>query len=546
LKKFILIIFIAALSAVSSYAQVAPVLIKMDTVLTNTAGTKTFYLKNLTSKVMHINNVRSVTSKFYFTVSSFSINPNDSVQVTVYFKTNQNITYKDFLIFETTGGHFPLVNYSLATAKYPESYYSFSQGLFDEALKTAIRTYTTTGYISLGYNTARDKMFETVDDYNNDDTIECVYIGRKIKAATRTEAQNQNFNTEHTLPQSNFNEAEPMRSDLFHLYPTDNTPNNYRSNYNFGHVVANITYENNGSKLGKDSTGATVFEPRDVHKGNVARSLFYFVTKYGNSNNYLTLKEENTLRWWNYLDTVNARERTRNVRIKSFQNVFNPFIDHPELAERITSFYTTGNAAPKGKISAAPWNVVYDTTRSGDTSSYYVAIMNYGNATLTVSSVTSNSTAFVVESSPASIAAGELAYAKVKFKPTSPFTLYSGTLTIANSDLVKTVTLTGVSGQTLGIEQLGSTVPSSYSLNQNYPNPFNPETNIEFSLPKSSFVNLSVFDISGKLVSTLVESSLSAGKYNYRFTSEGLSSGVYFYKLVAGDFMDVKRLMIVK
>ena len=546
MKKFILIIFIVALSAASGFSQTVPALIKMDTVVTNSVGTKTFYLKNPTSLQMHITNIRTVTSKFYFTINSLTINPFDSVQVTVYFRTNQNITYRDFLIFETTGGHFPLINYSLATAKYPESYYSFSQGLFDEALKTAIRTYTTTGFISLGYNTARDKMFETVDDYNNDDTIECVYIGRKIKAANRTEAQNQNFNTEHTLPQSFFNEAEPMRSDLYHLYPTDNTPNNYRSNYNFGHVVSNITYENNGSKLGKDSTGQIVFEPRDVHKGNVARSLFYFVTKYGNPESYLTLKEETVLRWWNVSDTVDARERTRNIRIKSFQNVFNPFIDHPELAERITSFYTTANATPKGKISAAPWSVYYDTTKAGDTSSYYVAIMNYGNAALTISSVTSSSKAFIVESVPSTISAGELAYAKVKFKPTAPYTVYNGVLTIANSDSVKTVLLKGVSGQTLGIEQIGSKVPTEYTLEQNYPNPFNPQTNIEFGIPKASFVNLSVYNISGKKVASLYENNLAAGRYSFRFMSDGLSSGIYFYKLTAGDFSEVKRMIVVK
>lgn len=523
-----------------------PVLIKLDTVLTSTTGSKTFYLKNTTAKAIHINNIRTVTSKFYFTINSLDINPNDSALVTVYFKTNQNITYNDFLIFETQGGHFPLIDYSLATAKYPESYYSFSQGLFDEALKTAIRTYTTTGFISLGYNTARDKMFETVDDYNNDDTIECVYIGRKIKAATRTEAQNQNFNTEHTLPQSFFNEAEPMRSDLFHLYPTDNTPNNYRSNYNFGYVVSDITYENNGSKLGKDFENQIVFEPRDVHKGNVARSLFYFVTKYGNPENYLALKEENVLRQWNVFDTVNARERTRNIRIKSFQNVFNPFIDHPELADRIKSFYTTGNTTAKGRIAAAPRAITYDTTFAGDTNSYYLAIMNYGTALLTINSIVSNSDKFVVEFVPSSIGTGMLAYAKIKFKPTAAYTSYSGILTITNSDSNITVNMTGISKQTLGIEPIGNSIPTEYNLTQNYPNPFNPETNIKFSLPKSSFVNLSVYDLSGKKVSSLIESNLSSGEYSIQFNASNLSSGVYFYKLTTEEYSNVKRMTVIK
>lgn len=104
-----------------------------------------------------------------------------------------------------------------------------------------------------------------------------------------------------------------------------------------------------------------------------------------------------------------------------------------------------------------------------------------------------------------------------------------------------TVTVTPVSGISNNSE-----IPSEFSLSQNYPNPFNPSTNISFSLPKSEFVNLSVYDLSGKLVDELVNSNLEAGKYTTNWSASDLSSGVYFYKITAGDFVDVKKLTLIK
>ncbi len=446
LKSLFIIVTVFFCLKVSN-SQPAPFTIYLDTTVTNAQASKSFYIKNPSNKILNITAIRTLTQKFYFGINTLNINPYDSALVTVYFKTNQNVTYRNFLIFENTTLNYPIVYYSLATAKYPEAIYSFSQNLYDEALKTGIRTYTSTGYVSLGYDVARDNMFATIDKYLTNDTIECVYIGRKIRAVNRTEAQNQNFNTEHTYPQSFFSESEPMKSDLYHLYPTDATPNNYRANYDFGIVVSNITYNNGGSKLGQNSSGSIVFEPRDVHKGNVARSLFYFVVKYNSVSpgGFMDLVQENVLRQWNVFDTVDNNEHLRNNRIAALEHVRNPFIDHPELIDRIKSTFTIANTTPAPKVSAAPFNVTYDTLRSNDTSSYYVALMNYGTAGLTVNSVTSNISQFIVESFPTSVPQAELRYIKVKFHPSAINQTYSGTLTISNSDSTIIVNLIGFS-----------------------------------------------------------------------------------------------------
>ncbi|MBN1634547.1 MAG: endonuclease [Ignavibacteria bacterium] len=527
------------------FAQYSPQLISLDTVLTKTVGSKSFYLKNPSAKTVLINNIRTIGSQFYFTTNNFSINPYDSVLITVYFSSKHNITYRDFLIFENTGLNYPVINYSLATGKYPDTLYIFTQGLIDEQLKTALNNFTSQGYTSLGYNLARDKMFEVIDDYGGD-TIECVYTGTKIKAVNRTEAQNQGFDTEHTYPQSYFNSEEPMRSDIYHLYPTLSSANNARSNYHFGFVVSNITWQMGGSKRGFDYQNEIVFEARDVHKGNVARSLLYFVVRYGNLMNYMLPKEESVLKQWNNIDTVDARELLRNQRIKSFQNVYNPFIAHPEFIERIKSFSTNSPTTYKGEITVSPFSVVYDTLAANDTASYYLGIINYGNAVLNVSSLISDVPQFIVEDYPASVPAGEVRFAKVKFKPTAVNQTYSGTLTINNSDSAITVNLKGFSNSNIGIKITGIEIPAEYFLYDNYPNPFNPSTTIKFDIPITSVVSLEVYDIRGKFQKTLFNSTLSPGTYTYSLNMSDYSSGVYYLKLSAPSFHTTQKLILIK
>ncbi len=89
-------------------------------------------------------------------------------------------------------------------------------------------------------------------------------------------------------------------------------------------------------------------------------------------------------------------------------------------------------------------------------------------------------------------------------------------------------------------------VPLQYSLSQNYPNPFNPTSNIHFSIEKDGIVKLEVYDILGNVVTTLSNGFMKAGTYNAEFDGSKLSSGVYLYKLTAGNFTETKKMMLVK
>jgi len=89
-------------------------------------------------------------------------------------------------------------------------------------------------------------------------------------------------------------------------------------------------------------------------------------------------------------------------------------------------------------------------------------------------------------------------------------------------------------------------MPKTYELSQNYPNPFNPSTKIKYSIPKDGLVTLKIFDITGREIRTLVSEQKTAGNYLVEFNASGLSSGVYFYQIKTGDFIQTKRMVLIK
>jgi len=104
----------------------------------------------------------------------------------------------------------------------------------------------------------------------------------------------------------------------------------------------------------------------------------------------------------------------------------------------------------------------------------------------------------------------------------------------------------GSFGILTGIQPISGKVPDKFSLLQNYPNPFNPSTNIKYQIPKNSYVTLKVFDVLGREVMTLVSEKQNAGSYEVSFDGSNFSSGVYFYKLTAENYDEVKKMLLVK
>lgn len=97
-----------------------------------------------------------------------------------------------------------------------------------------------------------------------------------------------------------------------------------------------------------------------------------------------------------------------------------------------------------------------------------------------------------------------------------------------------------------GITQENGEIPKQYKLFGNYPNPFNPFTSIKFAIPEILFVKITIYDILGREVETLIQENLSAGNYKLNWNASAYSSGVYFYRIEAGEFNDIKKMVLVK
>jgi hypothetical protein len=98
----------------------------------------------------------------------------------------------------------------------------------------------------------------------------------------------------------------------------------------------------------------------------------------------------------------------------------------------------------------------------------------------------------------------------------------------------------------VGVTHNGNEIPGTYSLSQNYPNPFNPATKIDFAIPKNGFVTIRLYDMLGQETATIVNKEMTAGSYTADFDASRISSGVYFYKMVSGDYTSIKKMVLVK
>ncbi|KFF27402.1 endonuclease [Chryseobacterium vrystaatense] len=274
-----------------------------------------------------------------------------------------------------------------ASAQAPADYYNNAAGLTGAPLKTALKTIIENGHVDHGYDglytgyntTDRDFFFE------NDGTVLDIYSENPtgadpynyipgIKKCGNYTNEGDCYNREHVIPQSLFGSATPMVSDIHFIRPTDGKVNGRRSNYPFGKVGNNPSFTSlNNSKLGNSvSPGYTgiVFEPIDTFKGDIARMIFYFVTRYeaklsgftsggmlGNTP-FPGLQSWALTQYleWHLMDPVSPEEIARNNASYTFQGNRNPFIDHPEYATQIWGTPVLDTTPPTAATNVAASN----------------------------------------------------------------------------------------------------------------------------------------------------------------------------------------------
>ncbi|MFN6176888.1 MAG: endonuclease [Flavobacteriales bacterium] len=243
-----------------------------------------------------------------------------------------------------------------AQAQPPAGYYGPAQGLSGPALRQAlyeiINDHTVITYSMLWeafYETDRKPDGTVWDMYSDVPGGAPPYSFQFVSDQCGTyNGEGDCFNREHSFPQSWFDGALPMNTELFHLYPTDAWVNQKRSNWPYGQVTAPTWTSNNGSKLGPCSypgCSGTVFEPIDAYKGDLARSYFYMLTRYLpnlTSWNCPMMANGEFLPWaeamlidWHLQDPVSPKEVARNNAVYGIQDNRNPFIDNPQWVQAI-------------------------------------------------------------------------------------------------------------------------------------------------------------------------------------------------------------------
>lgn len=239
----------------------------------------------------------------------------------------------------------------LSIAQPPPGYYDAAQGLTGEPLRDAlhdiITPHTVIAYSQLwnAFSRSDRKPDNTVWDIYSDlpgGTPPYSYQFVTNQCGTYN-SEGDCFNREHSFPSSWFNDAAPMNSDLFHIYPTDAWVNQQRGNWPFGTVSSPTYTSQNGSKRGPCAAlgcAGTVFEPIDAYKGDLARGFFYMLTRYRSeattwpapilSSGEFIGWVEGLLLTWHAQDPVSPKETARNDSIYLMQANRNPYIDHPE------------------------------------------------------------------------------------------------------------------------------------------------------------------------------------------------------------------------
>ncbi|HEX8326699.1 MAG TPA: endonuclease [Hymenobacter sp.] len=265
--------------------------------------------------------------------------------------------------------------------------------------------------VVLDYSTARGRMYNYIDNVNN--TVTCVYSGYsetvQFNATNTNPGVVSDINCEHSIPQSWFNEVPRMRTDIHHLYPTRIQWNSDRGSDPFADIpdastlgwLRNTTRQttiptSNIDEYSEDTNSQ--FEPREDHKGNLARAAFYFYTMHANESfdagkGVITaLGDLATLYRWHLADPVDAREIDRNNRVAASQGNFNPYIAHPGTVATawgltppgpVFSFATGTGAVAEGNAGTTTYTVTVNLTPAATAATTVQVGLDATNSTAT-------------------------------------------------------------------------------------------------------------------------------------------------------------------
>lgn len=421
------------------------------------------------------------------------------------FQPRHNVYHNSELLILNDGNRGALRIDLQGQGRYSKAYYANTENLEEQILKDTLKSIISANYINLGYVAARDSMFMGFDNKRVNgqgavqNTIECIYTGREaVGYIDRTDCQNNYaFNTEHTFPQGFFGSVDPMRADLFHLFPSDGAANNARGNLPFD-VVTNPIWQQGGSKA-----GSSQFEPRDSIKGIIARAMLYFVTRYQNYSSFLNT-QEGILRQWHQQFAPDSAEIRRCQAISALQQNRNPFVDYPQFTERISSFSNASVATLAASADAADDTIQFGLVNASSPVVYRYWVVNDGNQPVTISGLNLSPSSVLTfangTGSPFVINPGEAGFIDAQLANAPPGQLFSGSL---NYSVQGTGLLTTVNVPIRAQLSLTALEDNPHSeVKRLYPNPARTQLCGDFEYGRTT--NYRIYDLSGRVMDLLL------------------------------------------
>ena len=542
MKKSILLLLLAPFFLTKAYSldiDQATYTINFGETAVGATYTQVYYLKNNSTNDVEVSSIDLRQNLFsVFALENFEkvIHKNDSLKLTFTLKPAHNTNQIGTAFVKIKAGQeaYTLPISLSATAKYSDTIYKFTQNLVGEDLKAAIVSYLQ-GHTAVTYNQARNIIFTDIDNRNG--VVQCVYTGETIQ--TTTLPSDKIFNTEHTWAQSKGATNEPQKSDLFHLYPTKSGANSDRGNLPFGEPISGIDYTvPPESKWGENANKVTVFEPRNAHKGNVARSMFYFALTYGNPYSPFFDDQEAVLRKWHKLDTVDSFERKRNTDIFSYQKRRNPFIDHPEFVDRMPSI-ALALAFPFTASVNIDTNAVIDISGK-DTSIFNVYIYNPNmdvNKITKLELVDNVQNAFEVVSIDSNL--NKDSYSIIKLR------VLNGSFDSAKASLKIKFSKASLFSSYIYLKAINTKFAVKEDIRENnlveiYPNPAS--SKIFINSKENAISGVRIYDINGSLIASKIINNERLIEMN--ISELNISNGTYFIE-VQSENKSIQRTKII-
>lgn len=500
IKKIIITLMIIMLGFSNEAFAVQISNLDMGDCVINQEKISSVNIKNDETNDLQLVDAKIISSNDVFKIVNFypsKLKPNEMIEIPIRFFSDNNINHFAYLVIRLKSNNY---EYSAvadlsANAVHNNSIYTPTNNLKGTALLTWLQNFVKPHTV-YSYKEARTFMWGGID--NVDGEVECIYTGRKVKTNDIPDVTLTKFNTEHTWPQTYGADSEPPKSDLYHMRPSYEIANSKRASLPFGFVSGYPQYEDGGSKLGTNTNGTLVFEPRDLFKGDVARGLYYFATRYGNVDNFISSQEDD-LKKFIEIDPVDAKELARADSVFFYQKNHNPYIEYPIFIHRFNRF-NSPDFAPKSLIDC-PDDTVFVLNTQG--LNFNVSILNYGDASATVSSASlSNNTDFEIKSDISSNAVNPNSSLSVPIA-------YKGTTENAESKL----NLSFSDGSSQSVVLISKSFilgvnDSQYQSFDVYPNPITDFAKITLN---DSFtgnnISVSAYTIEGKSLEIIVNSS---------------------------------------